>query len=231
MALRHFLREELSIGRSPDNDLCIPSLMLSRRHCHFTLRDGVVTVTDAGSTSGTWLNERVIHGACRVEESDSVRIGDWLFRFERELTLDGMAEDELALLEMIVRTPSDEDARSVYSDWLEDRGDRSMEVELLALDRSLTRMVGGEPNPEAMPRRSWLASQIASCPWTCVMTRAPVSGCDVASCVARWEEAAALDGHIQLRRCRECDEDVYYACSAADGSAWMANRRRVAIEP
>src|SRR5260221_12312906 len=44
------------VGRTSENDVRIPEHSISKRHCAFELKDGLMTVTDCGSTNGTTLN-------------------------------------------------------------------------------------------------------------------------------------------------------------------------------
>jgi hypothetical protein len=44
------------VGRTTDNDVSIPEYSISKRHCSFELKDGLMTVADCGSTNGTMLN-------------------------------------------------------------------------------------------------------------------------------------------------------------------------------
>jgi hypothetical protein len=44
------------VGRTPDNDVTIPEYSISKRHCAFEIKDGMMTVADCGSTNGTMMN-------------------------------------------------------------------------------------------------------------------------------------------------------------------------------
>jgi len=67
--------EELSLGRDPD--VChfvIPEGTISRKHCVLSKKDGEVWVTDAGSSNGTFVNEKRVH-SLKLTSGDVVRIG------------------------------------------------------------------------------------------------------------------------------------------------------------
>eukprot|EP00741_Cyanophora_paradoxa_P025362 tig00000367_g24481.t1 len=81
-----------SIGRAPDNDICLEPKTISSRHAivEFAIprtghlpRDGAV-LYDVGSTNGTWVNEQHIkQGSIPLESGDIIRFGydvDW-YRF------------------------------------------------------------------------------------------------------------------------------------------------------
>lgn len=44
-----------SLGRSPENDICITSQVVSRRHCEFIRYKGIWHVADNGSRYRTWV--------------------------------------------------------------------------------------------------------------------------------------------------------------------------------
>ena len=69
----------VSVGRLPDSALRLDSKSVSRRHAELSVKDGVVTLTDVGSSRGTFLNgEKVDPGrGVRLAPGDEVRIGDF----------------------------------------------------------------------------------------------------------------------------------------------------------
>jgi general secretion pathway protein E len=76
--------EPVSIGRHPDNALCLPDEKLSRFHCVVEPdpdRFGGFRVRDLGSKNGTRLNEERISEAA-VNEGDTLRVGDHEFLAE-----------------------------------------------------------------------------------------------------------------------------------------------------
>src|SRR5207248_2985035 len=52
----HELRQSVTIGRDPTNDLTFTSNTVSREHAGITLRDGRWYLEDRGSYNGTFLN-------------------------------------------------------------------------------------------------------------------------------------------------------------------------------
>ena len=69
----------VSIGRLPENALCLGAKSVSRRHAELSVKGGVVTLTDVGSSRGTLLNgERIESGkGVRLAPGDEIRIGDF----------------------------------------------------------------------------------------------------------------------------------------------------------
>ena len=59
------------VGRRHDCDLCIPLMVVSRRHCQLRLNNEALKIRDLGSHSGTFINGK------RVSEA-TVRAGDYI---------------------------------------------------------------------------------------------------------------------------------------------------------
>jgi len=70
------LREtgELVIGRSSDLDMVLVEDMVSRKHARIALAPGQITISDLGSTNGTFVNGEKVKRA-RLKEGDRILIG------------------------------------------------------------------------------------------------------------------------------------------------------------
>lgn len=71
---------EARIGRTPDNDICVPEVDVSRLHAVLFAEDGVVHLRDNASTNGTYVNSVRIHEAV-LADGDLIRVGSWTFKF------------------------------------------------------------------------------------------------------------------------------------------------------
>ncbi len=70
----------LILGRSPDCDLILPALMVSRHHARLDIVSGQPTISEIGHTSGIYVNgKRVPHQAIAV--GDVVRVGPFKIEF------------------------------------------------------------------------------------------------------------------------------------------------------
>ena len=69
----------VSIGRLSESGLRLDAKSVSRRHAELSVKDGVVTLTDVGSSRGTLLNgEKIEPGkGVRLAPGDEIRIGDF----------------------------------------------------------------------------------------------------------------------------------------------------------
>jgi pSer/pThr/pTyr-binding forkhead associated (FHA) protein len=73
-------RDVVTIGRTGNNDVCIESTAVSRDHARLLVAPGGVTLVDASSTNGCFVNDLRVKRH-RLREGDLVRIGDRSFRF------------------------------------------------------------------------------------------------------------------------------------------------------
>ncbi|GAC1627182.1 MAG: hypothetical protein NVS4B11_24310 [Ktedonobacteraceae bacterium] len=74
----------LTIGRLPDNKLVISDLKASSRHAEIRPAGNGYTITDLGSTNGTFVNEQQLrpNEPYQLNTGDVVRVGDTRFTYE-----------------------------------------------------------------------------------------------------------------------------------------------------
>jgi hypothetical protein len=79
----HFLPsgERTTIGRSPDCDVFLDDVTVSRRHAVLLQRDGEFTIEDQGSLNGTYLNRRRIDAPAKLDDGDELQIGKYRLIF------------------------------------------------------------------------------------------------------------------------------------------------------
>jgi pSer/pThr/pTyr-binding forkhead associated (FHA) protein len=68
------------IGRSPDCDVFLDDVTVSRNHALLVERDGRFFVEDEGSLNGTFVNRRRIDSA-ELENGDELQIGKYRLTF------------------------------------------------------------------------------------------------------------------------------------------------------
>jgi pSer/pThr/pTyr-binding forkhead associated (FHA) protein len=78
----HFLleKEQTSVGRSPDCDVFLDDVTVSRRHALVVRRNGQYFIEDKGSLNGTFLNRRRIESG-PLEDGDELQIGKYKLTF------------------------------------------------------------------------------------------------------------------------------------------------------
>jgi pSer/pThr/pTyr-binding forkhead associated (FHA) protein len=78
----HFLLEQESttVGRSPDCDIFLDDVTVSRRHALVKRSNNQFVIEDQGSLNGTFLNRRRIESG-GLEDGDEVQIGKYKLTF------------------------------------------------------------------------------------------------------------------------------------------------------
>jgi hypothetical protein len=79
----HFIPQgdRTTIGRSPDNDIFLDDVTVSRKHAVVLQSGGELRIEDLGSLNGTFVNRRRIDAATRLESGDEVQIGKYRLTF------------------------------------------------------------------------------------------------------------------------------------------------------
>ncbi len=70
------------IGRSPDCDVFLDDVTVSRRHAELVREDETFTISDLGSLNGTFVNKKRIESA-ELDDDDEVQIGKYRLTFLR----------------------------------------------------------------------------------------------------------------------------------------------------
>lgn len=76
----------VTVGRAKNNDIVLPSSMVSKFHAYFSNKGGQWYLTDSGSSNGTFVNSQRLskNQAVPVNDSDTIAFGDALvFSFTR----------------------------------------------------------------------------------------------------------------------------------------------------
>ncbi len=67
--------EEMTVGRSQQNDLVLDDPLVSRLHGIFMRRGDVVLVEDLGSHNGTYVNNERLHQIRQLHHGDTIVVG------------------------------------------------------------------------------------------------------------------------------------------------------------
>ena len=76
----HATSDRMLIGRSPDCDVFLDDVTVSRKHAVLIERDGGFHVEDQGSLNGTFLNRKRIESA-EIEDGDELQVGKYRLTF------------------------------------------------------------------------------------------------------------------------------------------------------
>src|SRR5688572_26382944 len=71
--------DEFLVGRGEDCDLCLYDPGVSRHHCLIRLRGDEATVTDLGSSNGTFVNGTRLISQLALRTGDELRVGPCQF--------------------------------------------------------------------------------------------------------------------------------------------------------
>jgi len=94
--------EVLEIGRSPELSLSLPDVpSVSRLHARLAHGEEAVTLEDLGSTNGTYINGRMVHGPERLRSGDRFQVGAAHFKFLHEMDVEHAYYE--AIYELVTR--------------------------------------------------------------------------------------------------------------------------------
>ena len=74
--------QEILMGRHISADLRFPDMSVSRYHALLSLEDGIWTITDLDSTSGTFVNGQKIKQK-KLRNNDEIKIGKKILYIRR----------------------------------------------------------------------------------------------------------------------------------------------------
>ncbi|MBV9210989.1 MAG: ATP-binding cassette domain-containing protein, partial [Acidobacteria bacterium] len=77
-------RQQLSIGRAPDNDIRLDGLQISNHHARLRQDGSTVSIEDAGSTNGVYINGTRITGRRPIQNQDIVQIGPFVLQADAQ---------------------------------------------------------------------------------------------------------------------------------------------------
>jgi ABC-type multidrug transport system ATPase subunit/pSer/pThr/pTyr-binding forkhead associated (FHA) protein len=73
-------KQQLSVGRAPDNDISLDGLQISNHHARLVNAGNSVAVEDVGSTNGVYVNGARISGRRPLNAQDIVQVGPFVLQ-------------------------------------------------------------------------------------------------------------------------------------------------------
>ena len=73
--------ERTTIGRSPEREIFLDDVTVSRRHAVLVNQGGRFVIEDLGSLNGTFLNRRRIESEAELADGDELQIGKYRLTF------------------------------------------------------------------------------------------------------------------------------------------------------
>jgi hypothetical protein len=82
----HFIpqSDRTTIGRSPDCDIFLDDVTVSRKHAVLLEQNGAYVIEDQGSLNGTFVNRKRIEAPARLESGDELQIGKYRLSFVKK---------------------------------------------------------------------------------------------------------------------------------------------------
>ncbi len=102
-------KEKMTIGRKPDNDICINNLAISSYHTQIITVLDSSFLEDLNSTNGTYVNARLVKKHA-LEDGDLIDIGNYRIRYVGNEPQQAEGEETDVLEKTIVLSPNDPEA-------------------------------------------------------------------------------------------------------------------------
>jgi pSer/pThr/pTyr-binding forkhead associated (FHA) protein/ribosomal protein L40E len=74
-------QERTTIGRSPECDIFLDDVTVSRRHAVASRKGGRLEIEDQGSLNGTFVNRKRIESSAALADGDELQIGKYRLTF------------------------------------------------------------------------------------------------------------------------------------------------------
>ncbi|MCL6472161.1 MAG: FHA domain-containing protein [Firmicutes bacterium] len=74
-------KDEITLGRDPESDIFLDDITVSRYHAKITVSEDSVSIEDAGSLNGTYVNQIIIDEPTLLKSDDELQIGKFKLVF------------------------------------------------------------------------------------------------------------------------------------------------------
>jgi diguanylate cyclase (GGDEF)-like protein len=93
---KHALEQAVTvIGRSASCDIQIDQDSISRNHARLTLDEKGTSISDMGSTNGTFVNDEPVQGSLVLRNGDLIKIGRTIFKYIAGGNIETMYHEEI----------------------------------------------------------------------------------------------------------------------------------------
>ena len=94
-------RENTVIGRSSKCDIQVDQDSISRNHAKIDLDGKAASISDMGSTNGTFVNDEPVEGSMTLRNGDFIKIGRTIFKYIAGGNIEGQYHEEIYRLTTI----------------------------------------------------------------------------------------------------------------------------------
>jgi len=84
LSVHGFSSDIITVGRAPDNDLCLPERNVSRHHFQIEVLDGHIIIEDRGSFNATYVNGKELTRKAEIFVGDIITVGDYNIYLEQD---------------------------------------------------------------------------------------------------------------------------------------------------
>ncbi|HZJ65398.1 MAG TPA: FHA domain-containing protein [Kofleriaceae bacterium] len=221
----------VAIGRAAGNDLVLVDPGVSDHHCRLSERDLGWVVDDLGSERGTLVNGRRITATVMLGAHDRIYVGPFVLQLE-EID-ERLPPVEAGLLDGIAR--GDDNSRTIYADWLEERGDVA-HAEFLRVQQSIIDDPMDTPARQAVflarSKRLRTLAESIDVEWRMRVARPAVEGCRVAfeiPCKMDWGMLEPTD-RPEVRTCNTCRKNVRYCVHEEDALEFAGRGHCIVVD-
>ncbi len=102
------------VGRGADNEIVLDGDSVSRRHAQFDRKGEGWSLSDVGSTNGTYCNDEQIAGATTLRNGDRVKVGPTIFKFLSGADVESQYHEEIYRLTIMDGLTQIYNARYLY---------------------------------------------------------------------------------------------------------------------
>lgn len=88
-------RPEMTIGRSPENEIVINEQSVSRQHVRLVQMGESVEIFDMKTTNGTYINDKQVSSGVTLQDGDVLRLGTILLKFYAHNNIDSIFHDRI----------------------------------------------------------------------------------------------------------------------------------------
>lgn len=139
------------IGRRQECDLCIPLMVISRRHCELNCDQNLLKIRDLGSRNGTYINGKRIEEETTISPGDEISVGPLSFIAQIEGKPEDLAASDSGILQPPGYLTSANSAEQFYKqagEFIEnpDQMDLNQTYSSSQISKSISEDVAGQTN-------------------------------------------------------------------------------------
>lgn len=88
-------QKDMVVGRSPNVQIVVNEQSVSRNHAQCIAFGDTVSITDLGSSNGTYVNDRRLSDAHTLHDGDIIRLGNIVFKFFAQGNIENVFHDKI----------------------------------------------------------------------------------------------------------------------------------------